>query len=200
MAIVKGTSRNDALTSFGGFGETDFIYGLGGDDTLKGSFKAKNYIYGGDGDDRIEGGAMSNYFYGWRRSSITWSLFFTPNDDDTAALYGGSGADHLRAAGFDHDGEQLCSTEARAPIFSKAATVATSTSSNSARDRIVETYVPEFQNEIDPRDEVRASINWVLASRLEDLGPHRSERHRRRRQRQATTRSSATRATTGSRA
>lgn len=104
-------------------------------------------LFGGVGNDRL-------------------SLFFEPGG--AAQLFGGAGNDSLSSAAGSFDGQvlldggsgvdTLVGGEGR-DIFAV----------DNRRDVIKETYVPEFDNEPNPRDEVRSSTNWMLANRLEDL-------------------------------
>lgn len=51
MAILTGTDRNEELNALG-FSGLAVLYGMGGDDVLKGG-PGINYLYGGDGNDRF---------------------------------------------------------------------------------------------------------------------------------------------------
>lgn len=83
---------------------------------------------------------------------------------DYSELYGGAGNDTLRAGsgGSRLDG-------------GKGADVMTGGAGadyyviDNARDQIIETYIPFFDNNPNPRDTVRSSISWTLSSNLEDL-------------------------------
>ena len=161
MAIVyNGTdSANKLAATDVPFFEMVEMYGYGGNDELKGAFLNSNTIYGGLGDDTIYGGAMGNTLFGddgndlincWQGS---YSELFGGSGNDSLTggnegnlLDGGIGVDTLRGG----DGADIYVVD-------------------SLSDQIVETYVPYYDNDPNPRDMVSASISWTLANNLEDL-------------------------------
>ncbi len=161
MAIVyNGTdSANKLAATDVPFFEMVEMYGYGGNDELKGAFLNSNTIYGGLGDDTIYGGAMGNTLFGddgndlincWQGS---YSELFGGSGNDSLTggnegnlLDGGIGVDTLRGG----DGADIYVVD-------------------SLSDQIVETYVPYYDNDPNPRDMVSASISWTLTNNLEDL-------------------------------
>ena len=79
-----GSSMDDYLD---GGDDMDYVYGMGGNDTLSASDLLTNYMYGGSGNDRIYGGYGDNYLFG-------------EAGNDT--LVGMSGRDYL-SGGADND-------------------------------------------------------------------------------------------------
>jgi Ca2+-binding RTX toxin-like protein len=159
MPTIKGDNKNNKLV-----GDTDLsfplnlIYGYGGNDILEGGFQADNSIWGGAGNDTIEGGTRLNRLYGGAgddRITVLWS-----NTD--SKLFGGAGNDTLVASatfagarGVYMDGGtgiDLMIGGAGDDIFIV----------NSAKDVVQDTWLPEFDNQSDPIDTVRASVSFTL--------------------------------------
>jgi len=167
MATYKGTKRSDKLKADGYFGEIVRMYGLAGDDELAGGFSTNNYIHGGAGNDSISGGAFDNYFFGDGGNDIL-DLFFGPGQGMTAELRGGDGNDEL-VSHSDADDNEVLLDGGRGIDVLRGGEGRDIYVVSTRNDRIVETYVPHFDNEVNPRDEVRASVSWILAKKLEDL-------------------------------
>ncbi|WP_151718344.1 calcium-binding protein [Gemmobacter serpentinus] len=120
------------------------VYGDEGNDTLNGFNMAERYLYGGGGDDVLN--------------------TFAPYSGE---LHGGSGRDHLTSTG-----------DATTEVLLDGGTGADTMNGGNGRDIFIvdnlrdvvnETYVPDFDNEPNPRDEVRASVTWALGTSVEDL-------------------------------
>lgn len=157
----KGSSKvNKYLGESDVLGDvTNKIYGFGGDDVLQGGAFATNLIWGGAGDDTITGGLDVDRLYGEEGNDI-----LNGYSGSDSRLYGGAGNDVLRASssGSYLDG----GAGADRMIGGNAADTFVI---GSRADAIVETFEPEFDNQPNPRDVVRASITFTLASKLEDL-------------------------------
>lgn len=111
MALITGTSGNDNSLQ-GPINEINYIYGLGGDDTIIGGntldvlsggdgndfIRAQgglDYIYGGNGNDTAEGGDGIDFIFGESGDDG----LFGGNDNDY--LYGGAGFDYLDGGNGD---------------------------------------------------------------------------------------------------
>ncbi|WP_050994498.1 calcium-binding protein [Sinorhizobium fredii] len=156
MPTIKGNNSNNKLIGESDvFGVTNYIYGYGGNDTLTGGFQADNYIWGGTGNDIIDGGTGLNRLYGEDGDdTITagWS-----NADSEA--YGGAGNDRLIAgdSGVYLDGGtgvDVMDGGAGADIYIV----------DNAKDQIIEDWVPEYDNQANPTDTVRASASYTLGA------------------------------------
>jgi Ca2+-binding RTX toxin-like protein len=172
MPVVVGTANADRLTGLVGvgvdaLGQQLSIYGRGGNDRLGGHFFADNYLYGETGNDTLEGGTASNFLFGGGGND-TLRLLGMRVDWEKGNLFGGAGNDLLDADSYGVNGQTILDGgsgidtlqggDGRDVYFV-----------DHRSDVIVETFVPEFQNVPNPRDEVRAGVNWTLANRLEDL-------------------------------
>ena len=94
MAIIyNGTEGNDRLMAIDVFPfySTVEMYGLTGDDELKGAFLHQNIIYGGEGNDTLLGGSQSNWIHGEAGNDVlnAWQ-------GEYSELYGGTGNDSLQ--------------------------------------------------------------------------------------------------------
>jgi Ca2+-binding RTX toxin-like protein len=93
LRTTRGTAADDTLTSLPG--ETAILYGLAGNDTLKGDTHA-DVLYGGDGDDVLFGNGENDTLWGDDGNDTLQG----GNGDDL--LYGGEGNDFINTgAGND---------------------------------------------------------------------------------------------------
>ncbi|MGP3699477.1 calcium-binding protein [Rhodobacter sp. NSM] len=162
MPTIRGNNGDNRLAGPDDFSISTYMYGYGGNDLLAGGFGGDNYIWGGNGHDTLEGGTGINRLYG--EDGNDYIRVFWSNTD--SRLFGGAGNDILQAggggnhldggAGSDHmyggDGGDVFVVD-------------------SMRDRIYETWVPQYDNEPDPADTVRARVSYTLSadSRIEIL-------------------------------
>lgn len=156
MPVIKGNNSNNKLIGESDvFGVSNYIYGYGGNDTLTGGFQADNYIWGGTGNDIIDGGTRINRLYGEDGDdtiTVGWS-------DTDSQLYGGAGNDTLRGgdSGVFFDGGtgvDIMDGGAGADIYIV----------NNAKDQIIEDWVPEYDNQANPTDTLRASASYTLGA------------------------------------
>ncbi|NEP02753.1 MAG: calcium-binding protein [Symploca sp. SIO2E9] len=101
MATIYGTNGNDPFSTMTGGSGTDWIFGLGGDDSIDG-LGGNDYLFGGNGDDILWGYTGNDYLYGDSGNDDLWGE--DGNDtliggDGWDTLYGGSGNDYLDAGG-----------------------------------------------------------------------------------------------------
>lgn len=163
MPTIKGNEKDNKLVgSSDVFGVINNIYGYGGNDTLEGGFFADNYIWGGKGDDILKGGTGINRLYGEDGDDNISVLWNAPDSQ----LYGGAGNDTLTSGsgGAYMDG----GTGADKMTGGKGGDTFIV---DNAKDQVIETWVPEFDNEVNPTDTVRASVSFALAqdARIEIL-------------------------------
>lgn len=163
MPVIKGNAKDNKLIGATDvFGVRNDIYGYGGNDTLEGGFHADNYIWGGTGNDVIKGGTRVNRLYGEDGNdqiSVLWS-------DSDSQLFGGAGSDTLSAGGGGNlldggTGADLMYGGDGGDIFIV----------DTAKDVVVDTWAPEFDNQVNPIDTVRASASFTLSrdARIEVL-------------------------------
>ncbi len=103
--VLQGTDNDDVLIGYDGHKNT--LYGLGGDDEIRGANlddklfggDGTDLIYAGDGNDIIKGGAGDDYNYGLRGGNGNDSVW---GEDGADALYGEAGNDWLNG-GKDSD-------------------------------------------------------------------------------------------------
>jgi Ca2+-binding RTX toxin-like protein len=162
MGVITGKNgRNDKLIGDSDpFGVENLISGLGGADTLTGGFLADNTIRGGVGNDELHGGAVLDRLYG-------------DAGDDTIDAWQSGDAQLFGGAGND----ELTGSLLYASVLDGGAGSDTMTGGEGGDvfvvdhvgDVIVENYVPEFDNQPNPIDLVRSSVNFSLGSFLENL-------------------------------
>ncbi len=166
MPTIKGTAKDNKLIGDSDvFGVTNYIYGYGGNDTLEGGFSASNYIWGGIGNDTIEGGSGLNRLYG-EDGDDKISVFWAAPDSQ---LFGGAGSDTLVSGSWTDGFHMMGSagiymdggTGADLMIGGKGGDVFII---DNAKDQVIETFVPQFDNQVDPVDTVRASVSYTLAT------------------------------------
>lgn len=155
MPVIKGNDKaNKLIGASDVFGVTNTIYGYGGNDTLEGGFHADNYIWGGIGNDVIKGGTGINRLYG-EDGDDDISVFWNISDSQ---LYGGAGNDTLSAGSGSYldggTGADVMYGSSGADIFIV----------DNAKDRVIDAWTPEFDNEINPIDTVRASASFILTN------------------------------------
>lgn len=160
--IYNGSSANNTYKAPDIFPYTDIMEmrGNDGNDYLTGSFLNPNLIYGGAGSDTLFGGAGENTLYGdggddylnaWITSSVCSLFGGSGNDylvigDGGGVLDGGSGADTL----YGGDGGDTYVVD-------------------SASDWVIESYVPFYDNDPNPKDTVQSTASWTLGANLEVL-------------------------------
>ena len=166
MPTINGNNKNNKLKGDSDvFGVTNHIYGFGGDDTLEGGFHASNHIWGGDGNDIIRGGIGINRLYGDAGDDHIEVVWNAPD----SKLYGGSGNDTL-VSGQYSDGFHLMGEGGLYMDGGKGADLMIGGAGgdifivDNARDKVVETWVPEFDNIPNPVDIVRASLSYALTA------------------------------------
>jgi Ca2+-binding RTX toxin-like protein len=157
MPTIKGNANDNRLVGDSDvFGVVNYIYGYGGNDTLEGGFMADNHIWGGTGNDVISGGTSINRLYGEDGNDILragWS-------GSDSELYGGAGSDQLFASstsGAYLDG----GTGADLMVGGEGADVFII---DNSKDQVEDSWTPDFDNQVDPVDTVRASVSFMLAS------------------------------------
>jgi Ca2+-binding RTX toxin-like protein len=156
MSIIKGNSKDNSYVGDSDvFGTTNYMYGYGGNDTLEGGFFADNYIWGGVGNDIIRGGTGINRLYG-EDGNDTISVFWNAPDSQ---LYGGAGSDILYAGDGGNylnggTGVDFMFGGAGGDVFIV----------DNAKDIVEDTWVPDFENQANPIDTVRASASFALSS------------------------------------
>ncbi|OJF99247.1 hypothetical protein AX760_13625 [Pararhizobium antarcticum] len=156
MPVIKGNEKaNKLIGASDVFGVTNSIYGYGGTDTLEGGFHADNFIWGGTGNDIIKGGTRINRLYG-EDGDDTLSVFWSDTD---SKLYGGAGSDTLIAGG---GGNYLDGGTGADVMYGGSG--GDTFIVNSGKDIVVDTWTPEFDNQSDPIDTVRASASFALTS------------------------------------
>lgn len=155
MPTIKGNEKaNKLIGESDVFGVTNYIYGYGGNDTLEGGFQADNFIWGGTGNDIIKGGTGINRLYGEDGDDdirVLWS-------DTDSQLFGGAGNDTLTAGGGGNyldggSGADVMFGGSGADVFIV----------DNAKDRVIDTWVPEFDNQHNPTDIVRSSVSFALS-------------------------------------
>lgn len=155
MPVIKGNDKaNKLIGASDVFGVTNNIYGYGGNDTLEGGFQADNYIWGGTGNDTIKGGTGINRLYG-DEGDDDISVFWNISDSQ---LYGGAGNDTLSAGSGSYldggTGTDIMYGSSGGDTFIV----------DNAKDQVIDNWTPEFDNEINPIDTVRASASFALAN------------------------------------
>lgn len=156
-----GTDGDDRLRATSDFYETVRIFGYAGNDELEGSTFGHNFIYGSLGADTLTGGSYRNVLFGgagndlldgsiWQGEDIlyggTGRDTLLGSDSGTNFLDGGTGADSMEGG----DGQDTFVVD-------------------TADDIVTETYVPYYDNDPDPVDEVQSAVSWVLGPNLEAL-------------------------------
>lgn len=161
MVDFIGTNGADKIRATSDLYEAVRIFGYDGDDELLGATFGRNLIYGSLGADTMRGGSYQNILFGGvGDDSLDGSVW---EAEDT--LYGGVGRDTLvgsrlgtnyldGGAGADSmvggDGQDTFVVDG-------------------ADDTVTESYVPYYDNDPDPIDEVRSSVSWTLGDNLESL-------------------------------
>lgn len=156
----RGTNGDNrySMESVFPYSETVRMVGLGGHDLLSGAFLHDNFLYGGTGNDTLTGGSFHDQAWGHSGNDYINSWM-----SDTARFYGGGGQDTLvGGASSLLDGGR----GADSMIGGEGGDIYVV---DNVRDVIVEEYTPFFDNNPNPRDTVRASIDWTLGARLENL-------------------------------
>jgi Ca2+-binding RTX toxin-like protein len=154
MPTIKGNSSDNRLIGDSDvFGVTNFIYGYGGNDILEGGMSADNYIWGGTGNDTISGGVNVNRLYGEEGDDYIKVFWNAPDSQ----LFGGAGNDTLEAgAGGNYlDG----GTGIDYMYGGKGGDVFIV---DNAKDRVIESWVPDFDNVPNPIDTVKTSVSYAL--------------------------------------
>lgn len=166
MPTIKGNEKANKLVGNSDvFGVTNYIYGYGGNDTLEGGFQADNYIYGGDGNDILKGGTGINRLYGDAGDDYLQVFWNAPDSQ----LFGGAGSDTLVSGSYT-DGFLIMGSGGVYMDGGSGADLMIGGKGgdtfivDNVKDQVNETWVPEFDNEIDPIDTARASISFSLAS------------------------------------
>lgn len=163
LATIKGNSKNNALVGDSDvFGVVNYIYGYGGNDTLQGGFQAENYIWGGIGNDVIKGGTGINRLYG-EDGDDDISVFWNSSDSQ---LFGGGGNDVLAGG----DGGAYLDGGTGVDLMIGGAGGDTFLVDN-AKDVVSDGWKPEYDNQFNPTDKVKASVSYVLSgdARIEIL-------------------------------
>jgi Ca2+-binding RTX toxin-like protein len=147
------------------------MYGYGGNDYLEGWLHASlNTIIGGEGNDTLGGGGYANTLSGDAGDDYIVVGYSTGMN----RLYGGTGDDFLEGGR-----NRFAAGELGLPVnlMDGGAGNDTMVGSNSrdtyvvnsVRDVVRETYVSFFDNEPNPRDQVKSSVSYTLGENLEDL-------------------------------
>lgn len=169
-----GTKKNDRLYDDKGSvlapENTVEMRGLDGDDLLAVSSFTNATIRGGSGNDTLEASNFGDkILYGDGGNDIL-EIGFANDSDETYELHGGSGRDSLTST--------LTRENSGAEVILDGGSGADRLTGDDCRDIYVvdnkgdvifETYTPEYDNSVNPRDEVRAKISWTLGANLEDL-------------------------------
>lgn len=163
MPVIKGNNKDNRLIGQSDvFGVTNSIYGYGGNDRLEGGFHADNHIWGGTGNDTIEGGSGVNRLFG-EDGNDTIRVFWDAPDSQ---LFGGAGNDTLIS------GSSFPTSGGRG-IYMDGGVGADSMHGGSggdtfivdnAKDQVIETWVPDFDNVPNPIDTMRASVSFSLGA------------------------------------
>ncbi|WP_323716081.1 calcium-binding protein [Paracoccus aminovorans] len=162
MIIRNGTAGNDRIRmeNLFPFSETIRVNGLAGHDELVGAFLHYNELFGGTGNDTLMGGANGNLLDGGAGNDVmdAWQ------SDSFSTFRGGTGNDYMRGGngGNLFDG----GTGNDTIIGGNGADIYVV---DSLLDRIQETYVPYFDNDPNPADQVNSSVSWTLGANLENL-------------------------------
>lgn len=166
MPTIKGNDKDNKLVGNSDvFGITNYIYGYGGNDSLEGGFQADNYIYGGDGNDILKGGTGINRLYGEAGDDYLQVFWNAPDSQ----LFGGAGSDTLVSGSYT-DGFLIMGSGGVYMDGGSGADLMIGGKGgdtfvvDNVKDQVIETWVPEFDNELDPIDTVRTSISFSLAS------------------------------------
>ncbi|WP_267958219.1 calcium-binding protein [Cereibacter sphaeroides] len=131
------------------------MYGLGGSDLLTGSFGGDSFIWGGIGNDTLEGGTGVNRLHG--EAGNDRIRVFWPSED--SQLYGGAGNDYLDAG----DGGNYLDGGVGVDTMRGGEGGDTFIVDN-VSDLVEDFWVPEYDNVANPKDVVKASISYTLAS------------------------------------
>jgi Ca2+-binding RTX toxin-like protein len=162
MAVdFVGTEGSDRIRATSDFYEEVRIFGYGGNDELVGAVFGNNLIYGSLGADTVRGGSYQNVLYGGAGNDLVDGSIWEADD----TLYGGSGRDTL--LGSD-DGTNFLDGGAGADRMEGGNGQDTFVVDR-ADDRVIETYVPYYDNDPDPIDEVQSFVSWTLGANLESL-------------------------------
>lgn len=159
--VFKGNSKvNKLIGKSDVLGDiTNKMFGYGGDDLLQGGSFANNLIWGGDGNDTIRGGFKTDRLYGEAGNDTLEGVFASDS-----RLYGGDGNDTLKAS---TNGSYMDGGSGSDKMYGSDA--ADTYVVGSSKDVVVEVFTPEFDNQMNPRDTVRAYITYILGAKLEDI-------------------------------
>ena len=97
MVTKVGTHKRETLDGTRDVNEIDYLYGMGGNDTLNG-YEGTDWLYGGSGDDRLNGYDDNDYLLGEDGNDKLFGGFGEDHLDGGAGndtLYGGPGTDYL---------------------------------------------------------------------------------------------------------
>lgn len=137
------------------------IFGYGGNDELDGSSFGYNFIYGSLGSDTLTGGSYQNVLFGGAGNDLLDGSIWQAED----TLYGGTGRDTL--LGSD-SGTNFLDGGAGADSMEGGDGQDTFVV-DTIGDIVTETYVPYYDNDPDPIDEVQSAVTWTLGANLESL-------------------------------
>jgi Ca2+-binding RTX toxin-like protein len=164
---INGTNANNKL-----IGGRDLIQyrvylnGLGGDDVLEAGRLTEAVIRGGDGNDTITGSNLYDQFLYGDAGNDYIEIVHSNTPEDRHEAYGGAGNDILiNSSSWGRvvlDGGRGADTLTGAggrDVFVV----------DNVRDVVIEDFRPQWDNEPNPRDEIRASVSYALPSLVENL-------------------------------
>ena len=156
MATIEGNDQDNKLQA------PDWsvvnMFGYGGNDSLVGSFGGDSYIWGGAGNDTVSGGTNLNRLYGDDGNDYVY-VFWSSSENQ---LYGGSGNDTLAGgAGYNGTGSYLDGGTGADLMYGGES--GDTFIVDDANDYVVDSWVPEFDNEANPADTLITSVSFTLA-------------------------------------
>lgn len=164
---VNGNNANNKL--IGGRDLIEYrvyLNGLGGDDVLETGRLTEAFIRGGDGNDTIIGSNLYDQFLYGDAGNDYIEIVHSNTPEDRHEAYGGAGNDIL--INWSNWGRVVLDGGRGADTMTGAGGRDVFVVDN-ARDQVIETYKPQWDNEPNPRDEIRASVSYTLPNLVEDL-------------------------------
>lgn len=159
--FYRGTAGHNRIEAdnVSPYSDTIRIEGLTGNDNLVGGALHNNEIFGGTGDDTLQGGGHLNLLDGGDGNDELNAWVGEYN-----TMRGGNGKDHL--TGGDNGNLLDGGSGADTLIGGEGLDIYVV---DTTLDVIHESYVPYFENDPRPRDQVQSHVSWILRDHLEDL-------------------------------